>query len=96
MNVQGALERVHAFFLIERDREQDRFHGIVVALVSSRLGVAARAMKEAIEKRLVLAPQRPPEFCPVQRRILDQLNKCRNRASHEGSLFSVRQDELTS
>jgi hypothetical protein len=88
LNVQRALERVHALFLVKRDREQDRFHGIVVALVSGRLRVAARAMKQPVEKRLVLAPQRAPEFRPVQRGVLNQLNKCRNRASHRVSPFS--------
>ena len=71
MNVQGALERVHALFLIERDREQDRFHGIVVALVSGCLRVAARAMEDPIEERLVLAAERAAEFDPARRGVLD-------------------------
>ena len=33
---RGALQRVQAFFLIERDREQDGFHRIVARLIRGR------------------------------------------------------------
>jgi hypothetical protein len=80
--MERALERVHALFLIERDREQDRFHGIVVALIGGRLRVEARAAEEAVEKWLVLAAKRAAEFHPARRGVLDQLNECRNGAAH--------------
>lgn len=93
MNVQRALERVHALFLIERDRKQDGFHGVVVALVGGRLRVAARAMKQPVEKRLVLPPQRAPEFDPARRGVLYQLNKCRNSATHAILSFKMNSSD---
>lgn len=94
MNVQRALERVHALFLVERDRQQDRFHGIVVALVGGRLRVTARAMEQSVEKRLVLTPQGAAEFRPAQRGVLNQLNECRNSAAHDASPFSFVSAQL--
>jgi len=69
--LQGALDGVEAFFLVERDREQDGFHRIVVALIGGGLRVAAGAMEEAVERFLVLAAKRAAEFCPVRRGLLD-------------------------
>src|SRR5713226_7511531 len=86
-HVQRALERVHAFFLIQRNREQDRFHGIVVALIGGRLGVEAGAAEEAVEKGLVFAAKSAAKFNPVRGGVVDQLNECRNSASHENFLY---------
>jgi hypothetical protein len=69
--VQRALKRVHALFLVQRNREQDRFHGIVVALISGRLGVEAGAMEEAVEKWLVFAAERAAKFCPACGSVVD-------------------------
>jgi hypothetical protein len=69
--VKGALERVEAFFVVERNREQDGFHRIVVALIGGGLGVAAGAMEEAVEKFLILAAKRAAEFRPVRSGLLD-------------------------
>ena len=80
--MQGALDGVEALFVVERNREQDGFHRIVVALICGSLRVAARAMKEAVEKGLILAAQRAAEFYPVRRGLLDDLNECRNCAAH--------------
>ena len=54
--MERVLERVHAFFLVQRNREQDRFHGIVVALVGCGLGVVPHADKEAVEMLVIFAP----------------------------------------
>jgi hypothetical protein len=86
---ERALESVDAFFLVESDGEQDGFHRIVVALIGSRLGVAAGAMEEAVEKRLVFAAQGAAEFGPARGGVVDQLNECRNGAAH-GSFPSAK------
>src|SRR2546427_256704 len=39
------FQRVQAFFLVERHGEQNGFHGVVVALIGGRLGVAADAVE---------------------------------------------------
>jgi hypothetical protein len=87
--MERALERVHALFLVERDREQDGFHGVVVALVSGRLRIEAGAPEEAVKKRLVFAPQGAAEFHPVVCRVLDELNECRNGAAHGIFLYAT-------
>jgi hypothetical protein len=69
--VKGALERVEAFFVVERNREQDGFHRIVVALIGGSLRVAAGAVEEAVEKFLVFAAKRAAEFRPVCSGLLD-------------------------
>jgi hypothetical protein len=69
--LQGALDGVEAFFVVERNREQDGFHRIVVALIGGGLRVAAGAMEETIEKFLVLAAKRAAEFRPVRCGLLD-------------------------
>jgi hypothetical protein len=86
--VQRALERVHALFLVQRNREQDRFHGIVVALIGGRLRVEAGAAKEAVEKWLVFAAKGAAEFRPARGGIVDQLNECRNGAAHGSFLYA--------
>src|SRR4029077_1068067 len=86
-HVQRALERVHAFFLIQRNREQDRFHGIVVALIGGRLRVEAGAMEETVKKWLVFAAKSTAEFRPARGGVVDQLNKCRNGAAHGSFLY---------
>jgi hypothetical protein len=80
--VQRALERVHALFLVQRNREQDRFHGIVVALIGSRLRVEAGAAEEAVEEWLVFAAKSAAEFRPARGGVVDQLNECWNGAAH--------------
>ena len=45
----GMLERVQAFFLIERDGKQNRFHGVVARLIGGRLRVGPHAPEQAIE-----------------------------------------------
>jgi hypothetical protein len=82
-HVKRAFESIDPFFLVERNREQDGFHGVVAALVRSRLRVTAGAVEEAIEKVLVLAAQRAPEFRPARRSLLNELNECRDCAAHE-------------
>ena len=52
------FQRVQAFFLVERHGEQNGFHGVVVALIGGRLGVAADAVEQAVEVFLILAAQR--------------------------------------
>jgi hypothetical protein len=69
--VQRVLERVHAFFLVQRNREQDRFHGIVVALIGGRLRIEAGAAKEAVEKWLVLAVKGAAKFRPARGGVVD-------------------------
>jgi hypothetical protein len=82
-HVKRAFESIEPFFLVECNREQDGFHGIVAALVRSRLRVTAGAVEEVIEKFLVLAAQCAPEFRPVRRSLLNELNECRDCAAHE-------------
>jgi len=43
-------------FQIERDGKQDRFHGVVVALVGRRLRIGTHAAEQAVEVFLILAP----------------------------------------
>jgi hypothetical protein len=81
--VQRAFERVHAFFLVERNREQDRFHGIVMTLLGGRLRVEAGAAEEAVEKWLVFAAKGAAEFRPARGGVVDELNECGNCAAHE-------------
>lgn len=88
MYVQRALERVHALFLVERNREQDGFHGIVVALIGGRLRVEAGAAEEAVEKWLVFATKSAAEFCPARGGVVDELNECRNGAAHGIFLYA--------
>src|ERR1700674_986640 len=88
LQMERVLERVHALFLVQRNRKQDRFHGIVVTLVGGRLRVEAGASEEAIEKWLILAAKRAAEFHPARRGVLDELNECRNGASHGIFLYA--------
>ena len=69
--MERAFERVNAFFLVERNREQNGFHRIVVALVSGGLRVAAGAAEKAVEKWLVLAAKGAAEFCPARGGVVD-------------------------
>lgn len=69
--MQRALERVHTFFLVERNRKQDGFHRIVVALIGGGLRVAAGAVEKAVKKFLILAAKRAAEFRPVRRGLLN-------------------------
>ena len=80
--MQRAFESVNAFFLIERNREQDGFHRIVVALIGGSLRVAAGAAEETIEKWLVFAAKGAAEFCPARGCVVDELNECGNGAAH--------------
>ena len=80
---RGALERVQAFFLIERDGEQDGFHRVVARLIRGRLRVGAHAAKQAVEILLILAAQRAAKFRPARDRVVNQLPECGNRAAHE-------------
>ncbi len=82
MYVERALESVEALFLVERNREQDGFYRVVVALVGGGLRVAAGAMEEAVEERLVLAAEGAAEFRPVRGGVVDQLHECGNGAAH--------------
>jgi len=79
----GALERVQPLFLIERDGEQNRFHGVVARLISGRLRVRPHPAEQAVEIFLVLTAQRAAEFRPSRDGVVDQLPKCRNRAAHK-------------
>lgn len=87
--MQRAFESVNAFFLIERNREQDGFHRIVVALVGGGLRVAAGAAEEAVEKWLVFAAQRAAEFCPARGGVVDELNECGNGTAHGYFTFTL-------
>jgi hypothetical protein len=80
--VQRAFQSVNAFFLVERDREQDGFHRIVVALIGGGLRVAACAAKKTVEKWLVFAAQGAAKFCPARGCVVDELNECGNGAAH--------------
>jgi len=90
-HVQRALECIHALFLVQRNREQDRFHGIVVALIGGRLRVEAGAAEETIEEWLVFAAKSAAEFRPARRGVVDQLNECRNSAAHGSFLYASEQ-----
>jgi hypothetical protein len=80
--LKNLLDRIQALFLIESDGEKNGFHWIIVSLIRGRLGVAAYAHEEAVEMRLILPPQRAPEFLPSLRVLLDQLDKCRDGPAH--------------
>ena len=80
---RGALERVQALFVIERDGEQNRFHGVVARLIGGRLRVGPHAPEQAIEIFLVLAAQCSPEFRPPRDGVVDQLPECRYCAAHK-------------
>jgi hypothetical protein len=69
--VQRAFESVNAFFLVERNRKQDGFHRIVVALVGGGLRVAAGAAEEAVEEWLIFAAKRAAEFRPARGSVVD-------------------------
>jgi hypothetical protein len=79
------FQRVQAFFLVECHGEQDGFHGVVVALIGGRLGVAADAVEQAVEVFLILAAQRAAEFCPARRSFFNQLAEGGNGAAHRES-----------
>ena len=77
------LERVQAFFLIERDGEQDGFHRVVAGLIGGRLRVRADAAEQAVKIFLILAAQGAAEFRPARDGVVDQLPECGNGAAHE-------------
>jgi hypothetical protein len=85
LEMQSTLESVEALFVVERDREQNGFHRIIVALIGGGLRVAAGAMEEAVEKRLVFAAQGAAEFDPVRGGVVNQLHECGNGAAHRSS-----------
>jgi hypothetical protein len=49
-------------FQIKRDGKKDRFHRVVMTLVSCRLRVEANALKQPVKMFLIFAPQRAAEF----------------------------------
>lgn len=85
MHAERAFERFEALFVVERDGKQDGFHRIVVALIGGGLRVAAGAMEETLERRLVFAAQRAAEFRPVLGGVVNQLHECGNGAAHRNS-----------
>ncbi|MGB6875420.1 MAG: hypothetical protein WBD87_05245 [Candidatus Acidiferrales bacterium] len=68
--------------MVERDGQEDRFHRIVIALISRRLNVATDTEKEAVEILLVFSPQGATKFRPPFGSLFDKLAKRRNRAAH--------------
>jgi hypothetical protein len=69
--LRGALERVQPLFLIERDGEQNRFHGVVACLIGGRLRVRPHSAKQAVEIFLILAAQRAAKLRPPRDRVVD-------------------------
>jgi hypothetical protein len=69
--LRGALKRVQPLFLIERDGEQNRFHGVVARLISGRLRVRPHAAKQPVEIFLVLAAQRAAKLRPPRDGVVD-------------------------
>jgi len=81
--LRGAFEHVQPLFLIERDGEQNRFHGVVARLIGGRLRVQPYAAKQAVEIFLVLAAQRAAKLRPPRDGVVDQLPECRYGAAHK-------------
>jgi hypothetical protein len=81
--LKHTLDGIETFFVVNRNRQQNRFHWVIATLVRRRLGVKTNPKENPIEVGLVFMPERAAELFPSLCCLLNQLDECRDSSAHK-------------